>query len=171
MDNVDDQNFINSLFTSETGIHQLKLQSGDVLVYQILATRNPITKYDVAVIDKTFSFSEDTYKEAFNKISSFLATNKTIAEIEANAEKSGYSVQSMSLTSNQHNIGQVSHTNDAIKWLFDEAEIGETSKEIYRCGNNDHFMIVTLTGVSEGTGSESVIKEGIKQELMNEKNC
>ena len=171
MDNVDDQNFINSLFTSGTGIHQLQLQSGDILVYQIIATKSPITKYDVAVIEKTFSFSEDTYKEAFNKISSFLATNKTIAEIEANAEKSGYSVQSMSLTSNQHHIGQVSHTNDAIKWLFDEAEIGETSKEIYRCGNNDHFMIVTLTGVSEGTSSESVIKEGIKQELMNEKKA
>ena len=55
--------------------------------------------------------------------------------------------------------------------MFDEAEVGETSQEIYRCGNNDHFMIVSLTGISNGTGSESAIKENIKNELMNEKKA
>lgn len=171
IDNVDDLNFINAVFTSGTGIHQIKLQNGDVLVYQVLATKNPIMKYDLAIIDKPFTFSDKTYNEAFNKISSFLASNKTLAEIEANAEKAGYSVQNMTVSSSQHNIGQVSHTNDALKWLFDEAEVGETSQEIYRCGNNDHFMIVSLAGVSNGTGSESAIKENIKNELMNEKKA
>ncbi len=171
IDNVDDLNFINSVFTSAPGIQQIKLQSGDVLIYQILSTKNPIVKYDLAIIDKPFTFSDKTYNAAFNKISSFLASNKTIADIEANAEKSGYSVQSMTVSSSQHNIGQISHTNDALKWLFDEAEVGETSQEIYRCGNNDHFMIVSLTGISNGTGSESAIKENIKNELMNEKKA
>ena len=171
IDNVDDLNFINKVFTSGTGIGQLELQSGDVLIYQVLDSKNPIEKYDIAIIDKPFTFSEKTYNEAFNKISSFLASNKSIAEIEANAEKSGYSVQSIPVTSNQHNIAQVSHTNDAIKWLFDEAEIGETSQEIYRCGNNDHFMIVSLVGISKDTGSESAIKEKIKHDLMSEKKA
>ncbi len=171
IDNVDDLNFINSVFTSGTGIQQVKLQSGDVLIYQVLSTKNPIVKYDLAIIDKPFTFSDKTYNAAFNKISSFLASNKTIADIEANAAKSGYNVQNMTVSSSQHNIGQISHTNDALKWLFDEAEVGETSQEIYRCGNNDHFMIVALTGVSNGTGSESAIKENIKNELMNEKKA
>lgn len=171
IDNIDDVNFINSVFTSAPGINQITLQSGDVLIYQVLETKNPVMKYNLAIIDKPFTFSEKTYNAAFNKISSFLASNKTIADIEANAAKSGYNVQNMSVSSSQHNIGQVSHTTDALKWLFDEAEVGETSQEIYRCGNNDHFMIVSLAGVSNGTGSENAIKENIKQELMNEKKA
>ena len=171
MDSQDDVNFINQLFTAGSGIYKMNLQNDNVIIYQVLETRNPITKYDLAIIDKPLIFSDNTSKDTFNKISSFLASNKTIADIEANAEKSGYSVQSVSVVSNQHQIAQVSHTNDAIKWLFDEAEVGDVSQEVYRCGNNDHYMIVCLSGVSNGTYSETAVRDHIKEVLMNEKKA
>lgn len=170
IDNADDRLFINSLYTLGAGLHKLNLQNGNILITEILASKNPITKYNVAIIDKPFNFSEKTYNEAFNKFSSFIASNKTIGEIEANAEKNGYSVQNITVPSNQHSIAQIHNTKDAIKWLYDEAKEGELS-EIYRCGQNDHLMVVSLAGMSKDTYSVKAVKDHIKEELANAKKA
>ncbi len=170
IDSEDDLLYLNTLYTSEIGYHKLQLQNGNILITQILEKRNPITKYNVAVIDKTFNFSERTYNDAFNKFSSFIASNKTIGEIEKNAEKNGYSVQSISVPSNQHSVAGVQNTRDALKWLYDDAKVGDLS-EIYRCGSNDHLMLVSLSGVSDGTYSESMVKEHLKEVIANEKKA
>ena len=170
IDSEDDILYLNTLYTSGVGTHKLQLQNGNILIVEVLETRNPIMKYNVAVIDKTFNFSERTYNDTFNKFSSFIASNKTIADIEKNAEKSGYSVQNMTVQSNQHLIAGVQNTRDALKWLYDDAKVGDLS-EIYRCGSNDHLMLVSLSGVSKDTYSESMVKEHIKEVLTNEKKA
>ena len=170
IDSEDDVMYLNTLYTGGVGTHKLQLQNGNILIVQVMETRNPIMKYNVAVIDKTFNFSERTYNDTFNKFSSFIASNKTIADIEKNAEKSGYTVQSITVPSNQHSVAGVQNTRDALKWLYDEAKVGDLS-EIYRCGSNDHLMLVSLAGVSEDTYSEKLVKEHIKEVLTNEKKA
>jgi len=166
--NKDEINLINTLFTSGVGIQKLKLQNGNYMIIQILESKNPITKYKVASIEKQFLFSEQTYNDYFNKISEFISKNKTLSEIEANASKNGYTVQEIAVQSNDHQIAGIRGTQDALRWLFDEAEVGEIS-QIYRCGTNDHFMILSLTGINNGTMSEKMIKDIIRTEIINEK--
>lgn len=171
--NADNELFISTLYNMGAGeVKALKLSNGMNVVLQVLDKKNPITKYNVASIVKQLNFSEKTYTAAYNKFSSFIAANNTLEQMEANAEKSGYILQTMpDMTANQHMIAGVRNTREAIKWLFDEAKENQVS-ELYKCGNSDHFMIVALTGVNpKGYRSVEKSKDIIKAQILNDKKA
>ncbi|MBQ9640880.1 MAG: SurA N-terminal domain-containing protein [Bacteroidaceae bacterium] len=148
---------------------KLKLDGGTIIL-QVLETRNPVQKYNMAAVVKELKFSDDTYSAEYNKFSSFIAANPTLEQIEANAQKNGYVVRPLNdLTSNGHNIAGIRNTRDAVKWLFDDAKEGQVS-QLYECGNNDHLMILALTGVNkEGYRAISKVNEIITEQVKAEK--
>ena len=91
-------------------------------------------------------------------------------QIEANAAKSGYTVRPINdVTSSAHGIANIRATREALKWVFDEAKVGDIS-QLYECGSNDHLMIVALTGINEeGYRSEAKLKEMLTEEIKLEK--
>lgn len=163
--------FINTLYGMNTGeVKKLKMENGATVILQVMKTANPVTKYNVAAVVKELKFSDDTYSKEYNKFSSFVAENKTLEQIEANAAKSGYTVRPINdVTSSAHGIANIRATRDALKWVFDEAKVGDIS-QLYECGSNDHLMIVALTGINEeGYRSEAKLKEMLTEEIKLEK--
>lgn len=163
--------FINTLYGMNTGeVKKLKMENGTTVILQVMKTANPVTKYNVAAVVKELKFSDDTYSKEYNKFSSFVAENKTLEQIEANAAKSGYTVRPINdVTSSAHGIANIRATRDALKWVFDEAKVGDIS-QLYECGSNDHLMIVALTGINEeGYRSEAKLKEMLTEEIKLEK--
>lgn len=171
--NMDADNtlIISSIYAMQAGeIKAVKLSNGYSVVLQVLDKKNPVEKYNVVSIVKTLNFSDNTYNKEYNKFSSFLAENNTNDKITANAEKEGYNLLSYAdLTNNQHNIAGVHNTRDAVKWLFDEAKVGEVSP-LYECGENNHLMIVILDAVNkEGYRPFEKLQADLKSQVMNEK--
>lgn len=163
--------FINTLYGMNTGeVKKLKMENGATVILQVMKTANPVTKYNVAAVVKELKFSDDTYSKEYNKFSSFVAENKTLEQIEANAAKSGYTVRPINdVTSSAHGIANIRATREALKWVFDEAKVGDIS-QLYECGSNDHLMIVALTGINEeGYRSEAKLKEMLTEEIKLEK--
>ena len=163
--------FINTLYGMNTGeVKKLKMENGTTVILQVMKTANPVTKYNVAAVVKELKFSDDTYSKEYNKFSSFVAENKTLEQIEANAAKSGYTVRPINdVTSSAHGIANIRATREALKWVFDEAKVGDIS-QLYECGSNDHLMIVALTGINEeGYRSEAKLKEMLTEEIKQEK--
>ncbi|MDO4738206.1 MAG: SurA N-terminal domain-containing protein [Bacteroidales bacterium] len=168
---ADNALFINTLYSMNAGETKvLDFENGNTIILQVLETANPVTKYNVAAIVKELNFSDETYSKEYNKFSSFIAENTTLEQIEANAAKSGYTVRPINnLTSNAHNIANIRATRDVLKWVFDEAEIGDVS-QLYECGNNDRLLLVALTGINEpGYRSVEKMKEALTEEIKNEK--
>ena len=91
-------------------------------------------------------------------------------QIEANAAKSGYTVRPINdVTCSAHGIANIRATREALKWVFDEAKVGDVS-QLYECGSNDHLMIVALTGINEeGYRSEAKLKDMLTEEIKLEK--
>ncbi len=163
--------FINTLYGMNTGeVKKLKMENGATVILQVMKTANPVTKYNVAAVVKELKFSDDTYSKEYNKFSSFVAENKTLEQIEANAAKSGYTVRPINdVTSSAHGIANIRATREALKWVFDEAKVGDVS-QLYECGSNDHLMIVALTGINEeGYRSEAKLKDMLTEEIKLEK--
>ena len=135
------------------------------IILQVLDKRALKTKTTAAVIKKVIDFSKDTRGMAFNKFSEFVAKSTTLADIEKNASKYGYKVQEQkNITTAEHNVVGVRGTRDALKWIFDAKE-GDVSP-LYECGNNDHFMVVSLTKVHpQGyrTWDDPEVKEMLKR--------
>jgi peptidyl-prolyl cis-trans isomerase D len=148
---------------------KLKLENGTVIL-QVMETRKPVQKYNIAAVVKELKFSDDTYSTEYNKFSSFIAANPSLEQIEANAAKNGYTVRPLTdLSSNSHNIAGIHNTREAVKWLFDEAKVGDMS-QLYECGNNDHLMLIALTGINkEGYRSLDKLKDMLTDELKAEK--
>ena len=163
--------FINTLYGMNTGeVKKLKMENGATVILQVMKTANPVTKYNVAAVVKELKFSDDTYSKEYNKFSSFVAENKTLEQIEANAAKSGYTVRPINdVTCSAHGIANIRATREALKWVFDEAKVGDVS-QLYECGSNDHLMIVALTGINEeGYRSEAKLKDMLTEEIKLEK--
>ena len=139
------------------------------IIAQVTDRRAMINKYDVAVIKCPIEFSKDTYAKAYNDFSHFIASNPTQKDIEAKALKNGYNLQEFN---NEHYVGGVSNTREAMRWIFNEdTEIGNVSP-LYECGENDHMLVAILTGIhKEGYRTMEDMKEYLTQEVIKDKKA
>mgnify|MGYP000859153708 FL=1 len=169
----DNKAFINALNTQAVNAtSQLQLGQGYVIL-QVCDRKAMIEKYTAAVIKKNVDFSQDTYRTAYNKFSSFVSANQTADEIVKNAAKSGYKVQDLKdITTAAHYVANIHSTREALKWIF-EAKEGSVSP-MYECGNNDHLLVVVLDKINRigfrGLDDPQV-KEMVKAEVLKDKKA
>ena len=163
------KNYLNSINTLAVNeVKNLEFSQGNI-VLQVTARKAMVDKYDVALVKHTIDFSKATYSEAYNKFSQYVSENKTLEELEKNAEKFGYRVQERKdLFNSEHNVAGLRATREAMKWIFD-AKAGEVSP-LYECGSNDNLLVVALTKVNPvGYRSLSDVKDVLKQEVLRDK--
>jgi peptidyl-prolyl cis-trans isomerase D len=167
------QTLINALNQQAVGTtQQVKLPSA-IIITRVNDRRNPVEKYNVAIVKRPYDFSNDTYNKTYNDFSQFVASNKTAEEIEANAMKSGYMVQQRKgMSANEHNVAGISATRDALRWIFNsDTKVGEIS-EIYACGNNDHLLVVILDGKNDGKfRTLDEVKDMVQAEVLRDKKA
>ncbi len=164
---------INGMATN--AIEKIELKNQGVVITQVTDRRADVAKYDVAVIKRPIEFSKETYTEAYNKFSQFLAANTKVEDIEANALNSGYFVRTLpDMVSTTEKVAGVNSTRDMLRWIFDEnTEKGDVSK-LYECGDNDHMMVVMVTAInseSYRTLEDAQISEFIKGEVLKDKKA
>ena len=165
----DTKELIMALNTMSAGeIRNMSFSQASIIM-QVTERKAMVTKYDVAVIKHGIDFSKATYSSAYNKFSQYVSENKTLEELEKNAQKFGYQVQERKdLASSEHNVAGLRSTREAMKWIFD-AKDGEVSP-LYECGNNDHLLVVALTKTHPvGYRDLDDVKEQVKQDVMRDK--
>lgn len=166
---------IETITTSAKGsLQKVVLNGQSVLVIDVMDTRNPVMKYDVAVVKAPVEFSKQTYDKAFSNFSSFLA-GKDAAAIDSMAAKSGYVVlERDNLASTEHSVGGIKATGNAMRWIFDEkTKVGDVSP-LYECGNNDHMICVVLTGITPKgyvSWENENVNRYLKEEVIKDKKA
>ena len=139
--------YIKTLINSrEKELTNLELGQVNVIL-QVLSKKDIKEKYQIAVIKRPAEFSKETYNKAYNDFSQFVAQNTTLDKLVENAEESGYRLlERADFRNNEHQVGGVKNTREALKWVF-EAEEGEVSP-LYECGENNHLMVVALEKIN-----------------------
>jgi peptidyl-prolyl cis-trans isomerase D len=160
-----------TIFSAAAGaIETIDLPAGKLIV-QVQEKQASALKYKVALVKKTLTFSKETYNQAYNGLSKFLSENNTLEQFAANAEKNGFRVQELpNLSSAAYFIGGVKGTHDALRWVFqaDEQQISA----LYECGDNDHLLVVALTGITEkGYTPFAKVKESLHTEALRDKKA
>ena len=168
---ADTKNYIAALNTLQANeLKNIELTNGNI-VLQVTARKAMVNKYDVAIVKHTIDFSKTTYSDAYNKFSQYVSENKTLEGLEKNAQKFGFRVQERKdLYNSEHNVAGLRATREAMKWIFD-SKAGEVSP-LYECGNNDHLLVIALTGVHpEGyrDASDDQVKNNLKAEVLKDK--
>ena len=163
------KNYLNSINTLQVNdVKNLEFSQGNIIL-QVTARKAMVDKYDVAVVKHTIDFSKATYSDAYNKFSQYVSENKTIEDLEKNAEKFGFRVQEhKDMFNSEHNVVGLRATREAMKWIFDAKE-GQVSP-LYECGSNDNLLVVALTKIHPvGYRSLDAVKDMIQQEVIRDK--
>lgn len=169
--NAENETFIKALI--DQPVKELaKIQIGQAnVILQVMDKKAMQQKYKVAVVKRNVEFSNDTYNEAYNKFSQFVAQTNNISELEKNAEEYGYTVLPRTdFSSAEHYIGGVPSTKEAIRWIFNAKE-NEVSP-LYECGNNDHIMVVALEKINpKGYRNINSVADMLRAELRRDKKA
>lgn len=141
------------------------------LILQVMNKKAMKPKYDVAVIKCPVEFSKETYNDAYNKFSQFVAQNTTLEDMKKNAEEAGYTVIPRSdFTSDAHYVGNIHSTQEALRWIFN-AKAGEVSP-LYECGNNDHMIMVGVEAINKkGYVNINKVANMLRNEIIRNKKA
>lgn len=169
--NSENETFIKTLISQPVNeIAKLNIGQANVIL-QVMNKKSMQEKYKVAVIKRNVEFSNDTYNEAYNKFSQFVAQSTTIDELEKNAEEYGYTIiPRTDFSSSEHYVGGVPSTKEVIRWIFGAKE-GEVSP-LYECGNNDHIMVVALDRINPvGYRNINSVADMLRSEIRRDKKA
>ena len=171
--NIDNDNarMINALIEQPVKeISNIKMGQMNVIL-QVMNKKAMKNKYKVAIVKCPVEFSKETYNDAYNKFSQFVAQNTTVEELQKNAEESGYTITPRAyFRSDEHYIGGIQSTRDALKWVF-EAKEGEVSP-LYECGENDHLLVVALEKINpKGYVNINEVAESLRSEIRKDKKA
>lgn len=145
--------------------------SNSKAIVRITESKNPVEKYHAVVIKRANEFSKDTYNEAYNKFSQFVASCKDAAEMEEKADEFGFRVMTQNnIHTGTHKIANISGTRDALRWIFEAAE-GDISP-LYECGENDYLLVAAVTAVNEkGYTPLENLRHMLGYEIANDKKA
>lgn len=168
---AENSKFINALIDQPVkDITNLQIGQAN-LILQVMDKKANQNKYKVAIVKRPVEFSKETYNDAYNKFSQFVAQNTTIADMEKNAEENGYSlIPRTDFSSAEHYVGGVKSTREALKWVF-AAKPGEVSP-LYECGENDHLMVVALDKIHQaGYRDINSVADMLRTEIRRDKKA
>ena len=167
----DNATYLNTLFGMKKGEIKMISLGGGHLIIEVVDTKNPVEKYNAAVIKRTAYFSGETYAAAYNQLSTFVAGNQTIEALNANAEEAGFRLYSVAELNNAaHTIGGVKGTREALRWAFG-ADKGEVS-HIFEAGDNDHLMVVAVADINKaGYRSVESMADMFRVQAANDKKA
>jgi len=145
----DNATYLNKLNSMKKGeVASLNL-SGTTIIVKVINVKNPVTKYNTAVVKRPVEFSEETSNVAYNDLNLFVAQNSSLDELKANAEDSNFRLLYYpGFESDSYNISGVSKSHEALRWAFGAQE-GEVSR-IFEVGPaNDHLLVVAVDKIHQ----------------------
>ena len=157
-------NEINNLGVNE--IKAIPMAQGN-LVLQVTDRKAMVQKYDVAVIKRDITFSDETSHAISDKFKQFVAGHQTIEAMEKDAAKAGYQVlDAKNVLTSQGQLPGIGNTRDALKWVF-EAKKGDVSEVMTVGANRDEILVMALTDINP-KGFMSMENEEVKTYLQQE---
>jgi peptidyl-prolyl cis-trans isomerase D len=152
-----------AFYKAETGkYYKVNTQFGIHIVQVQNKYSSGKTGYQVGYIQENIIPSQDTEKEILRKASKFAASLKDLADLEAQAKKAGYEVQSSPIGTRRNDfrlagIGEGEGAREILKWAYD-ADQGDVSNEVYTFEKKGAEVFVDKFAV---VGLQAIVEEGL----------
>ncbi|GHT49348.1 peptidylprolyl isomerase [Bacteroidia bacterium] len=142
--------------------------TGSFLV-QVIEKTKPVAKYKLAHIQTLVTPSQDTKMKTYDGLNRFIAANRDIEDLKANAEAAGYTIQKeVEVSPDQVSLSGIEGSRIAIQWAFNH-EKGSIS-DIKECQDGDYLIVAAVeNSLQEGYRSLESVSPLLKRELLNQK--
>ena len=145
----------------------LKTQYGSHVVVVSKKTA-PVTKKQVAILEKTAIASKGTFNVFYSQANKFATIANHSAEGYAAAvDTMGVYSHKLNITEATSNYGSIDNAKEVTRWAFDN-KVGKASNII--TVNNKYFFVVALNGIhKEGVTPLKEVSSQIQSQLYSEK--
>ncbi len=146
----------------------LKTQYGTHIV-EVTKRTAPITKKQVAILQKTALSSNETFNDYYAKASKFAKlASGDYKNYKAAVDTLGvYSHPMTAVQESNDTYGTINQAKEVTRWVFDN-KVGKVSDII--TVNNNYFFIATVTGIhKDGIATLDETKDVIRQQLFAQK--
>ena len=178
--------FNDFIFTNPVGAKGVVKTEFGYHYVEILAYRGAMVPgYKVAYVSKSILPSDETDNNARGAATQFAAESRTKKEFDENAKKKGLDVLNAAdikpLDPSVRLVGvEAGPSRDLIRWIFNDAKIGEVSEKPFQIRSGTYYVYVVpvlTTAYEEGTqgadraraASEARIRQQKKAKLISEK--
>ena len=137
--------------------------------YHIIEVTSPRTNkaFKVATIEREMYASEATRERIYRKADLFAFNSGNYDEFIANAENDTLTVSSAEkIDKNARNINNISGAREVVRWMYNDASVGEVSK-IFEL--DDSYIVAVLTGETEkGTARLEDVRNEVSIKVKNQ---
>lgn len=125
------------------------------------------TSYDVAILERAITPSDETLNEVLRKADSFAADLSGVEDFKEKAKEQGLSVfDATDLGTAERRINDLGDARQVVTWLFREATVGKVSTVF---DLTDTYVVAVMTGETEkGFKTFDKVKEEITPLVRNE---
>lgn len=125
------------------------------------------TSYDVAILERSITPSDETLNSALRKADSFAADLEGVDAFKEKAKQEKLSVfEANNVGTAERRINDLGEARQMVTWLFREAEVGKVSTVF---DLTDTYVVAVMTGETEkGFKSFEQVKEEITPAVKNE---
>ncbi|HYG01579.1 MAG TPA: peptidylprolyl isomerase [Chryseosolibacter sp.] len=126
--------------------------------------------YEVAIIERAITPSDNTTNEAFRKAELFAGEVDGIDDFTKTAADMGYTAyDAKNITSDERRINMLGDARQVVQWLFRDAEKGKVS-EVFDL--QDQYVVAVMTGeIEEGHKPFEIVKDQVKPEVVKEQKA
>jgi peptidyl-prolyl cis-trans isomerase D len=150
---------LNDVVETDFGYHIIKVTEAKTNV-----------AYEVAVIERQITPSDETSNEAYRKAEAFADGLSGIEEFEQRAKQQGLTVQeAKNINAGDRRVGSLNDARALVQWLYRDASEGEVS-EIFDL-DNQHVVAVMTGEIKEGYKPLDAVKAEITPAVRNAKNA
>ncbi len=164
--------FLNTLNKMKKGeLVNLKAEGVNIIL-NVTNIKNPVKKYNVALIKRENLFSKQTSDEVYNSLSRYVAANNNLDDFRNNASANGFNTTNIpDFQSYNNRVGDIPRSIDALRWTFD-AKPGEISKIFEAGDNNDRLLVIGLKAIhKKGYRTLEDVSTTLLPELINQKKA
>ena len=159
---------LESVMTAQVGKpYSVKTQYGTHVV-EVTKRTAPVTKKQVAVLEKTALASGETFNNYYAQASKFanIAAGSYQNYLAAIDSCGVYSHPMNGVLESTSSYGAIDQAKEVTRWIFDN-KVGKVSPII--TVNNNFFFVTTVKGIhKEGVATLDEVKDMINQQLYNE---
>jgi peptidyl-prolyl cis-trans isomerase D len=123
-------------------------------------------RYEMVVIEKTLTPSDETKEKVFRKADDFTNQVTNEAQFKAQATQQSLHIYKAKVSKNDTKINSLSNVREIVRWLHNKAKVGQVSS-VFELGNSYVVALVT-SHTKAGMSSLEEVKDEIRQKVINE---
>lgn len=139
-------------------------------IINIQAVGKPVTKYNLATLDRKISYSSKTNQDVYAQAAKFASLNKTYDQFNEGIQADNLIKRyGRNLKENDRSVSNLERSRSIVRWAF-TADMHEMS-EIFDEADG-LYVIAYVTGIKEeGHQALAMVKGSIERELRNQKKA